>query len=75
MILLDTNVISELGKPYPDPVVAAFLSRSPLEAVFTAAVCVAEIYYGLARLPVGRRRNDLTGRVTRCSTRGSATGS
>ena len=32
--------------------------------MFAAAVCEAEIHYGLARLPAGRRRNDLAGRVT-----------
>lgn len=64
MILLDTNVISELVKPSPDPAVAAFLGRAIPETVFTAAVCEAEICYGLTRLPPGRRRNDLIGRVT-----------
>ncbi len=64
MILLDTNVISELVKPSPDPAVAAFLRRAVPETVFAAAVCEAEIHYGLARLPAGRRRNDLIDRVT-----------
>ncbi len=64
MILLDTNVISELVKPSPDPTVVAFLGRAVPAAVFTASVCEAEIRYGLARLPAGRRRNDLLGRVT-----------
>jgi toxin FitB len=64
VILLDTNVISELIKPSPEPAVSAFLRRAVPETVFTAAVCLAEIRYGLARLPVGRRRNDLTGRVS-----------
>lgn len=64
MILLDTNVISELIKPSPDPAVAAYVGRAVPESVFTAAVCEAEIHYGLARLPAGRKRNDLIGRVT-----------
>ena len=64
MILLVTNVISELIKPSHNPAVAAFFVRAVPETVFTAAVCVAEIRYGLARLPTGRRRNDLAGRVT-----------
>jgi toxin FitB len=64
MILLDTNVISELVKPSPNPAVAAFLSRAMPDTVFTASICEAEIRYGLARLPRGRRRNDLAGRVT-----------
>jgi len=64
VILLDTNVISELIRRQPDPTVAAFLRRQPPQTLFTAAVCEAEIRYGLARMPAGRRRNDLAGRVT-----------
>ncbi|MBV8458769.1 MAG: type II toxin-antitoxin system VapC family toxin [Acetobacteraceae bacterium] len=63
MILLDTNVISELVRPSPDPSVVAFLRRQPPETVFTSAVCEAEIRYGLARLPPSRRRDDLTNRI------------
>jgi toxin FitB len=63
VILLDTNVISELVRPSPDPAVESFLRRQPPETVFTSAVCEAEIRYGLARLPRGRRRDDLTNRV------------
>ena len=63
MILLDTNVISELVKPLPDPAVTEFLHREAPETLFTAAVCEAEIHYGLARMPAGRRRNDLTDRI------------
>jgi toxin FitB len=63
VILLDTNVISELVRPSPDPAVESFLRRQPPEAVFTSAVCEAEIRYGLARLPRGRRWDDLTNRV------------
>lgn len=64
MILLDTNVISELIRSQPEPTVTAFLRRQPPQTLFTAAVCEAEIRYGLARMPSGRRRNDLAGRVT-----------
>lgn len=64
MILLDTNVISELVRRQPDPTVAAFLRRQPPQSLFTAAVCEAEIRYGLARMPPGRRRNELAGRIT-----------
>jgi predicted nucleic acid-binding protein len=64
VILLDTNVISELVRPLPDPAVLSFVSRQAPDAVFTAAICEAEIHYGLARLPPGRRRDDLTARIT-----------
>lgn len=63
MILLDTNVISELVRRTPEPAVETFLRRQRPETVFTSAVCEAEIRYGLARLPPGRRRDDLTNRI------------
>jgi len=64
MILLDTNVISELVRPAPDQAVIAYLVSLRPEEMFTAAVCTAEIHYGLARLPPGRRRESLTDRMT-----------
>ena len=63
MILVDTNVISELVKPTPEPAVVAFFRRAPPETVFTAVVCEAEICYGLARMSAGGRRNDLADRM------------
>ncbi len=59
MILLDTNVISELAKTQPNPAVLLYVDSLPAETVFTAAICEAEIRYGLARMPVGRRRDEL----------------
>jgi predicted nucleic acid-binding protein len=64
MMLLDTNVISELVRPSPNPAVVTFLRRQAPEAMSTAAICEAEMHYGLARLPPGRRRDDLTARIT-----------
>ena len=63
MILLDTNVISELVKQLPDRAVVEFLRRKAAETLFTAAVCEAEIHYGLARMPAGRRRDELADRI------------
>jgi predicted nucleic acid-binding protein len=59
MILLDTNVISELVKTQPNPAVLAYVDGLSQETVFTAAVCEAEIRYGLARMPDCRKRNEL----------------
>ena len=64
MILLDTNIISELVRANPDPAVLAYVGRQPPETVFTAAICVAEIRYGLARMSAGRKRDDLIARIT-----------
>ena len=63
MILLDTNVVSELARNHPDPTVVAYLRRQPQATLFTSSVCEAEIRYGLARMPAGRRRNELASRV------------
>ena len=59
MIVLDTNVVSELMKPVPDPRVRDWLAGLADIALVTTAVTVAEIEYGLQRLPQGRRRDDL----------------
>ncbi len=63
MILLDTNVISELVKAEPNPAIVAYVDRLAPETVFTAAVCEAEICYGLARMPEGRKRDELVTRI------------
>ena len=63
MIILDTNVISELVRINPDYSVTACIDRLPPDEIFTAAICEAEIRYGLARMPTGRRRDDLTARM------------
>ena len=47
MILLDTNVVSELARSQPDPTVLAYLRRQPQATLFTSSVCEAEIRYGL----------------------------
>jgi predicted nucleic acid-binding protein len=60
VILLDTNVVSELMKPYPNPAVSAFIGRQFISELFVPSLAVAEIRFGLARLPVGHRRDDLT---------------
>lgn len=62
MILLDTNVLSELVRPDADLHVLEFLRQHPQPTLFTSSVCQAEIRYGLARMPAGRRRNELAGR-------------
>jgi toxin FitB len=62
--LLDTNVISEPIRREPDSTLVAFLRRQRPQTLFTAAICEAELRYGLARMPTGRWRNDLAGRVT-----------
>jgi predicted nucleic acid-binding protein len=56
-LLLDTNVLSEAGKPAPKPQVIAFLQK-PAE-IFTSVIALHEIEYGIALLPKGKRRTEL----------------
>jgi hypothetical protein len=59
MIVLDTNVVSELMRPEPAPAVLAWLRQRSGGSLHTTTVTVAEIRYGIARLPEGRRRETL----------------
>ena len=59
MILLDTNVVSELMRPAPHPAVAAYFRAQRVSDLFLPAICEGELRYGIARLPAGRRRDDL----------------
>lgn len=63
MILLDTNLISEPLRAAPEPRVVAWLDAQPLETLFLSVVSVAELRYGVARLPNGRRRKALAERL------------
>ncbi|MFI6212265.1 type II toxin-antitoxin system VapC family toxin [Nocardia brasiliensis] len=59
MIILDTNVLSELLRPAPDPNVLAWVDSWPADELATTAVCAAELWHGVARLPDGRRKTAL----------------
>ncbi len=59
MILLDTNVISEVMKVVPSAHVLKWLNDQSSSAVHVSAVTVGEITYGLRILPDGRRRHQL----------------
>lgn len=59
MILLDTNVISELIRPKPEPRVEAWLARQPSADVFISSITEAELRHGVAQLPRGKRRDAL----------------
>lgn len=60
MILLDTNVVSELMRAAPARAVVDWLDAQPAETVWISAITIAEIRLGLARLPAGKRREALT---------------
>ncbi|GAA3790054.1 type II toxin-antitoxin system VapC family toxin [Amycolatopsis tucumanensis] len=59
MIVLDTNVVSELMRRAPEPSVVDWVDGHPAEHVFITAVTAAELRYGAARLPDGQRRDQL----------------
>ena len=60
MILLDTNVVSEAMKPEPAPTVRSWLDEQAAETLFLSSVTVAELMFGIAALPEGRRKHKLT---------------
>jgi predicted nucleic acid-binding protein len=59
VIVLDTNVLSELVRERPDARVLAWLDDKPVAEIATTAVTTAEMLYGVARLPSGRRKAEL----------------
>lgn len=58
-IVLDTNVVSELMRAAPDAYVTGWVRAVPPAMVYTTSVTLAEVRFGIARLPVGRRRTLL----------------
>ncbi|MHA1529647.1 MAG: type II toxin-antitoxin system VapC family toxin [Alphaproteobacteria bacterium] len=75
MIILDTNIISEMMRPEPHPGVIKWIAGHWGGALYTTTITEAELLYGIAQLPEGRRRtgllretmsflkNDLAGRI------------
>lgn len=59
MIVLDTNVVSELMKPAPSAAVTQWISAQPAMTLCTTSVTQAEIMHGILLLPSGRRRSAL----------------
>lgn len=59
MIVLDTNVVSELMKPDASGAVAEWIDSHAASSLYTTAITEAEILHGILLLPVGRRRAQL----------------
>ena len=59
MILLDTNVVSEPLRQFPDAQVVAWIDAQPLDTLFLSAITVAETRAGVALLPATKRRAGL----------------
>ena len=56
MMILDTNVVSEVMRPSPSAQVLRWMAAHPAGQLFTTTITQAEILYGLELLPKGKRR-------------------
>ena len=59
MIILDTNVLSEFMRVVPNPAVMDWSDQQVSSEIFVTTITQAEMYYGLALLPMGKRRSDM----------------
>jgi len=59
MIVLDTNVVSEAMKPAPDENVLTWLNEQAAETLYISSVTLAELIFGIASLPEGKRKTML----------------
>ncbi len=62
--LLDTNVLSELRRPRPEPKVLAFVASQPLDLLYVSFVTLAEIRFGIELIPDPTRRSGLLAWLT-----------
>lgn len=59
VVVLDTNVLSEVFKPDPNPTVVDWLAAQLNREVYITAITASEMLYGLHRMPAGKRRAAL----------------
>ena len=60
MIIIDTNVLSEVLRPEPDVRVSTWLARQPSRQMYTTAISRAEINFGILAMPDGSRKARLS---------------
>ena len=65
MIVLDTNIVSNVMQDVSEPRVLAWLNALSTESVWTTAITVFEVRLGLCLLPSGKRRRELEEGFTR----------
>ena len=65
MIVLDTNVLSELWKPTPEPNLLAWIDAQLVESLYLSTITVAEVRFGMAAMPAGKRRTVYQDRLER----------
>lgn len=59
-LLLDTNILSELRRPKPEPKVLTFIAEQSLDLLFISTVTLAEIQFGIELVPGAGKRAELT---------------
>jgi toxin FitB len=59
MVIVDTNVVSEMMRPAPEPSVLSWIASQPPEHLHITAITMAEILFGIELLPAGKRREAL----------------
>jgi toxin FitB len=59
LLILDTNVVSELMRDVPNPAVIAWLDRQVRQSVWVTSITVMELHHGIHALTQGRRRTEL----------------
>jgi predicted nucleic acid-binding protein len=59
MIVLDTNVLSELMRPKPTAEVVAWIASQPASLLYTTTITEAEVFSGIRLMPDGGRRSEL----------------
>ena len=63
MIVLDTNIVSELMHVAPDPVVVSWLDAQQARTLHITAVTAAELLFGVDRMPSGKRRTRIASAI------------
>lgn len=63
MVIVDTNVLSEAMRPRPDERVIAWMDAQAIETLYLSAITLAELRFGIAMLPEGRRRETMSLRL------------
>ncbi len=63
MFVLDTNVVSELMRPRPEPAVERWVGQRPASSLYFTAIGEAELRYGVAVMPKGARREALAAEI------------
>jgi predicted nucleic acid-binding protein len=59
VIILDSNVVSELMRPAPAPAVPRFFSNYSADELHSTTITLAEILYGIELVPPGKRKSEL----------------